>query len=222
MVSPLKQELARRGSEAQQYAGVPPVGQYWLIVENGQQIAQLLTERRWSFRRLAARFNVAPETLKRSVLFISEHEELVASKDWVQLENLLFGRWPDFRTMPFYRDYIQPGTSVAYRKQFRDGKKVGRRVGSKNKPKATGGPGSSTENKDPSGSGGAGGGVPSVSPTPPPPESQPAATPAPTKIVPPDENPAAPSKSQVGDGPDLDLPQSWSAKRAKELAARRP
>lgn len=213
MASPLKDELARRGSEAQQYAGVPPVGQYWLIVEHGHEIAKLLTENKWSFRRLAVRFDVAPETLKRTVIFISENEEVVASKNWPKLEELLFGRWPDFRSMPFYRDYIVPGNSGPYRKQFRDGKKLGRRVGSKNKPKIL------APTASPSVS------LPATPAAPDPeqgrvvtPPTNPAPAPAVVVVAPKSpDRPAAPPPS--ADPADIDLPEAWSAKRARQLSS---
>lgn len=116
--------------------GQPPVRTYWLLRQHGSEMIAKLVNDGWTLRGLARHFDVSFNTVQSALDFIQDHEELVASADWKTVETTLFGNWPDYQNLPFYRELVGNGYDAYMAALKKRTVQIGRPKGSRNKPKS--------------------------------------------------------------------------------------
>jgi len=132
----LKEARERARTDRSTGRGQPPIRTYWLLRQHGSEMIAKLVNDGWTLRGLARHFDVSFNTVQSALDFIQDHEELVASADWKTVEATLFGNWPDYQNLPFYRELVGNGYDAYMAALKKRTVQIGRPRGSRNKPKA--------------------------------------------------------------------------------------
>lgn len=114
-----------------------PLQTYWLVRRRADELAALASTGAGSVA-IGKELGVAPQTVQAAVDFINQNEELVARKDWDQVEDVMFAKQPNFRALADYKNHVAAGYD-AYVAAIASTNKGGRKKGvsyGPRKPKA--------------------------------------------------------------------------------------
>ena len=133
--SSLSEALEKGRSDKSLGRGNPPIKTYWLLRQHGSEMLRKIVNDGWRLRAVSRHFQVSFKTVDSAIEFIKDHEELVASAKWEEVEAILFKKWADYKNLPFYKSFVAPGydgyVAALKKKEVR----IGRPAGSKNRPK---------------------------------------------------------------------------------------